>query len=46
MAPAVTYFFANAKSNVSKKAEDEMEMKVEDNNIVVISLKIVYEHQS
>lgn len=45
MAPAVSYFFANAKSNVSKKTGDEMKMKGEE-NIDVIRLEIVYENQS
>lgn len=50
MAPAVSYFSANTKSNVSRKKQqthsgDEMEMKAED-NIDVISTENVYECQS
>jgi len=37
------YFFANAKSKVSKKAQDEMKTRAEG-YIAVISLKIVYEN--
>lgn len=45
VAPTVSYFLENVKSNVSKKTENDMETKA-GNNIDVINLEIVYEHPS